>query len=161
MPATQQRGVCPICQRTFVPSRRDQRYCRSACRQKAHRDRHSPEPLPHPRELPQEAVREARLRLRAMRARSGLGDLVPSRRLELEAGRHAARCALDAYERLLDATPPGPKLTTLVYRPDWLGLSEVEAAQYVGLGAARGPEGNTILVIIVGANPQEPAPVAT
>jgi hypothetical protein len=29
--------MCPICERTFIPRRGDQRYCRSACRQRAYR----------------------------------------------------------------------------------------------------------------------------
>lgn len=144
--------ICPVCRRHFTSTRKDAQYCGGACRQFAHRARHRQDPAEHPGYGPEQAAREVRARLRLLRAQAGLPELAGSRRLDLEAGLQASRAALASFERLIEGAPPGPRYTTLVHRIEWLGRAEVEAAEYVGVGAARSAEGVPLVVIIVGAN---------
>lgn len=146
------RRICPVCRRKFTSKRKDAQFCGGACRQFAHRARHRQDPAEHPGYSPEQAAREVRARLRVLRTQAGLGELASSRRLDLEAGLQASRLALASFERLIEGAPPGPKYTTLVHRLEWLGRAEVEAAEFVGVGAARSAEGVPLVVIIVGAS---------
>lgn len=144
--------ACSVCRRSFLSKRRHARFCGGACRQFAHRARQREVLDEDPRYSPETAAREVRARLRVLRRQEGLPELAASRRLDLEAGLQASRVAVASFERLIDSAPPGPPYTTLVHRLEWLGRSEVQAAEFLGVGAARSAEGLPIVVIIVGAS---------